>query len=100
MAQFSGGCNCGAVRFLSMGRPDRVGLFHCLEGRKNHGALFYAAAICPDAAVTVGREPKEDARRFFCATCGSSVFARSGDENERHLGAVDVPNQLTQSYES
>ena len=45
-------------------------------------------------------EPKEYAGRFFCATCGLSAFARSGDENERHLGAVDVPNQLTQSYES
>ena len=83
-----------------MGRPDRVGVFHCLEGRKHHGALFYAAAICPDAAVTVEREPNEDAGRFFCAICGSFVFARSGDENELHLGAVDVPNQLTRSYES
>lgn len=82
------------------GPPRRAGLFHSLEGRKHHGALFWAAAICPDAAVMAEGEPKEDARRFFCATCGSFVFARSGDENELHLGAVDVPNQPTQSYES
>lgn len=50
--------------------------------------------------MTVEREPNEDAGRFFCATCGSFVFARSVDENELHLGALDAPNQLTPSCES
>ena len=42
MQQFSGGCLCGDVRLVASGRPYRVGLCHCLDCRKHHGALFYA----------------------------------------------------------
>ena len=38
--------------------------------------------------------------RHFCPRCGSSVFARSGDEVEVHLGALDAPDQLMPTYES
>ena len=38
--------------------------------------------------------------RHFCPRCGSSVFARSGDEVELHLGALDAPDQLMPTYES
>ncbi len=40
------------------------------------------------------------AERYFCPTCGSPVFARTGDEIEIHLGCLDTPNQLRPSYES
>jgi len=53
MDRFEGGCLCGAVRFVAVGRPYRVGLCHCLDCRKNHGALFHASAIFPEEAVTV-----------------------------------------------
>jgi hypothetical protein len=39
------------------------------------------------------------AGRHFCPLCGSSVFARSGDEVEVHLGALDAPDQLIPTYE-
>ena len=32
--------------------------------------------------------------------CGSSVFARSGDEIELHLGALDEPDQFVPTYEA
>ena len=41
METFSGGCLCGDVRLVATGRPYRVGLCHCLDCRKHHGALFY-----------------------------------------------------------
>ena len=47
MARFTGGCRCGKVRFEARGRPYRVGICHCLDCRKHHGALFYAAAVFP-----------------------------------------------------
>ena len=100
MDGFSGGCLCGDVRLLATGRPDRVGLCHCLDCRKHHGALFYAAAIFPQAAVSVSGETREYAGRHFCPRCGSSVFARSGDEIEVHLGALDAPDQLMPTYEN
>ncbi|MFW9265590.1 GFA family protein [Pseudomonas sp. NR3] len=99
MERFTGGCLCGNVRLEASGRPYRVGLCHCLDCRKHHGALFFAAAVFPEDAVTVTGEPRDYAGRFFCPNCGSSLFARSGDEIEVHLGTLDTPDQLTPTYE-
>ncbi|MBB2494913.1 GFA family protein [Aquipseudomonas ullengensis] len=100
MERFTGGCLCGDVRLVATGRPYRVGLCHCLDCRKHHGALFHASAIFPEAAVTIEGETGNYAGRHFCPRCGSSVFSRTADEVEVHLGALDAPNQLIPTYES
>jgi hypothetical protein len=100
MERFEGGCLCGAVRLVATGRPYRVGLCHCLDCRKHHGSLFHASAIFPEAAVTIAGDARGYAGRFFCAICGSSVFARSGDEIEVNVGCLDMPDQLRPTYES
>jgi hypothetical protein len=97
--QVTGGCLCGAVRMTAAGAPRRVGICHCLDCRKHHGALFYAAAIFPSEAVSIEGETRGYAGRHFCPRCGSSVFATSGDEVEVHLGALDAPDQFTPTYE-
>ena len=99
MDRFTGGCLCGAVRLVASGKPDRVGVCHCLDCRKHHGALFYAAAIFPETAVAIEGETRAFKGRHFCPECGSSVFACTGDEVEVHLGSLDVPDQLTPTYE-
>ncbi|PRY25932.1 hypothetical protein CLV78_10122 [Aliiruegeria haliotis] len=99
MENLIGGCLCGRVRFTAFGAPDRVGLCHCLDCRKHHGALFYAAAIFPDAAVQVEGETRHYEGRHFCPHCGSSVFATTGAEVELHIGALDQPGQLVPTYE-
>lgn len=100
MDRVSGGCLCGDVRLVASGRPYRVGLCHCLDCRKHHGALFYAAAIYPEDAVSVEGITHEYQGRHFCPRCGSSVFGRSEDEVEVHLGALDAPDQLMPTYEN
>ena len=50
--------------------------------------------------MTIEGEPRDYAGRFFCPRCGSSVFARSADEIEVHLGSLDAPDQLMPTYES
>jgi hypothetical protein len=100
MDQVTGGCLCGDVRLVASGRPRRVGLCHCLDCRKHHGALFYAAAIFSQTAVTVTGDTREYRGRHFCPRCGSSVFARSEDEIEVHLGALDAPDQFVPAYEN
>jgi hypothetical protein len=100
MEALTGGCLCGDVRFRTRGAPYRVGLCHCLDCRKHHGALFFAAAIFPADAVTVEGATHHYDGRHFCPRCGSSVFSRSGDEVEAHLGALDAPDQLTPTYEN
>ncbi|MCB2135930.1 MAG: GFA family protein [Rhodobacteraceae bacterium] len=99
MDRFSGGCLCGAVRLIAKGQPYRVGICHCLDCRKHHGALFHASAIFPEGAVTVTGEVRAFAGRYFCPACGSPVFGRSGDEVEVNLGAFDAPDQFTPTYE-
>jgi hypothetical protein len=99
MDRFTGGCLCGNVRLLAKGRPYRVGICHCLDCRKHHGALFHASAIFPQDAVEIEGETRDWAGRFFCPCCGSSVFARTGDEIEVSLGSLDAPDQLKPTYE-
>lgn len=100
METFSGGCLCGAVRLVATGRPYRVGLCHCVDCRKHHGALFFAGAMFAREAVTISGETRDYAGRHFCPACGSSVFARNADETEVYLGSLDEPDQLVPSYES
>lgn len=97
--EVTGGCLCGQVRLVATGQPYRVGLCHCLDCRKHHGALFHASAIFPQAAVVITGETSDYAGRNFCPRCGSSVFGRSGDEVEVNLGSLDAPNQFMPTYE-
>jgi hypothetical protein len=99
MDRFTGGCLCGDIRIVATGRPYRVGICHCLDCRKHHGALFHASAVFPQEAVQVEGEPRHYAGRYFCRRCGSSVFSRSADEMELHLGSLDAIDQLVPTYE-
>ena len=97
--QTEGGCLCGRIRFVARGEPLRVGVCHCLDCRKHHGALFHASAIFPADAVEVSGAPESYEGRFFCPKCGSSVFSTSPGEVEVHLGALNEPNVFAPSYE-
>ena len=90
---------CGDIRLLATGAPKRVGVCHCLDCRKHHGALFHASAIFESGAVSITGTPQEFAGRYFCARCGSSVYSCSDDEIEVHLGTLDEPDQFEPSYE-
>lgn len=99
MHQVTGGCLCGAVRITATGKPYRVGVCHCMDCRKHHGALFHASAIFPETAVTVTGNPAEYQRRFFCSRCGSPVYAHFDDEIGVNLGALDAPDRFRPTYE-
>lgn len=99
-----GGCACGAVRFTTRGEPLRVGLCHCLTCRKAHASAFNAFAIFRADQVEISGEsaswqssPGYD--RHFCATCGSGVFGRDGEEIEVSLGSFDQPGLFEPQYE-
>lgn len=95
----TGGCLCGALRFTALGQPYRVGLCHCMDCRKNHGALFHASAIFPETAVTITGEARSFRDRSFCPTCGSPVFAHIEDEIGINLGCLDDPSVFRPTYE-
>ena len=99
MKRIEGGCLCGDVRIVASGDPYRIGLCHCIDCRKHHGALFHASAIFPEDSVTIEGTLSSYAGRQFCPRCGSSVCQRSGDEIELSLGALDAPDQFLPTYE-
>ena len=72
MDRFTGGCRCGNLRIAASGRPYRIGICHCLDCRKHHGALFHASAIFPQDAVTIEGDARDYDGRFFCPRCGST----------------------------
>ncbi len=100
MPQHTASCLCNAVRLTANGRPNRVGLCHCMDCRKHHGSLFWAGAIFPAEAVTVEGETRAWGGHHFCPRCGSSVFGQvDADEIEVNLGALDQIDQFTPTYE-
>ena len=99
MDRHTGSCRCGSVKVVASGRPYRVGICHCLDCRKHHGALFHASAIFPQDAVSIEGETRDYEGRHFCPRCGSPVFGRSGDEVEVNLGSLDDTDQFVPTYE-
>jgi hypothetical protein len=99
MQNITGGCLCEKVQISVAGKPLRVGICHCLDCRKHHGALFHASAIFPQNAVTTTGDLSEFQGRHFCSTCGSSVFSTSESEIEVHLGVLDKIDQFIPTYE-
>lgn len=99
MNHYIGGCLCGSIRLEASGPPYRVGICHCMDCRKHHGALFHASAIFPADAVTITGNTQSYNGRHFCPQCGSSVFGISADEIEVNLGSLDNPDQFIPSYE-
>lgn len=94
MDRVTGGCSCGKVRLVATGRPDRIGLCHCLDCRTHHGAPFHASAIFPKDAAAITGQTRACRDRHFCP----EVFDRSGDEIEGNLGSLDAPDQFAPGY--
>ena len=86
MTAFTGGCLCGAVRLRATGQPYRVGLCHCLDCRKHHGALFYAAAIFPQDAVAIEGETMRQVTWVVIEEVKSGHWALGG----KPLSTADV----------
>jgi hypothetical protein len=99
-SRYPGGCLCGAVRLTVKAAPYRVGICHCLDCRKHHGAVFHTFAAFPADAVEIAGVTAAYRNRHFCPACGSSLFGRSGDEIEVHVGCLDAPNQMRPTYEN
>lgn len=102
----TGGCQCGKVRYVITGRPDRVHLCHCRMCQKALGNVF--AALAPirkaDLSWTSGA-PKEypssdAASRGFCSDCGTPLTFRRHDSDWINvtIGSLDVPNDVPPTF--
>jgi hypothetical protein len=93
----SGGCQCGAVRFLIEGEPGRASLCHCRMCQKAFGAFYGPLIEAPNLKWTRGA-PKyfrssNRVRRGFCADCGTPLtFEPDGGPVDVAIGALDDPS--------
>lgn len=95
-----GQCLCGSFRFSVTGPLENVRLCHCDFCRRGNGSAYSANcrvlaerfAMVHDAGTLRHFENTPGAKRFFCGTCGSPVFARvDGDPDHIRirLGTLD-----------
>lgn len=101
----SGGCACGALRFVAHGEASRVGLCHCLTCQKAHGAPYLAFAVFSRAAVDLlgvdmGWESSAGYQRLFCPACGSRFANLTGEEIELPVASFDDGSGLDPQYEN
>lgn len=101
----SGGCACGALRFIARGDASRVGLCHCLVCQKAHGAPYLAFAVFPRAAISLsgpyaGWESSTDYYRLYCPSCGSRFANLVGDEVELPVASFAEASDLVPQYEN
>ncbi len=104
-ARATGRCLCGAVRFDLQGPLRDVLLCHCVECRRWSGHVFAATAVRREQLVLrqssalrwiASPESESEARRGFCAECGSSLFwdAPANDTVSVAAGSLDEPTRL------
>ncbi|PWV98746.1 hypothetical protein DFR52_10435 [Hoeflea marina] len=96
----SGGCQCGAVRFLVSGRIGEASICHCRMCQKAFGG-HYAPLVSTRGAELVWTrgEPKRFASsnfvlRGFCADCGTPLTYEAPDGVALATGAFDEPERL------
>jgi hypothetical protein len=99
---YSGGCQCGAVRYRIDGPLGKAGICHCRMCQKAFGN-FGAALVSVDASHVVWTRGRPSAFRSspvvvrgFCAKCGTPLFMREdGDPTiEMAIGTLDNPNAI------
>ena len=87
-----GGCQCGAVRYVTKGEPVVVAVCHCSTCRRANGAPVVAWAMFKKGQVQfTSGEPKkfvasESVKRGFCAECGTPISF----EAEYLPGFIDI----------
>jgi hypothetical protein len=86
MPDITGGCLCGAVRYVISAEPipDRQFLCHCVDCQKHTGTAFVSGIAFPadsvvvDGAMTTytqrGGQSGEPMNRRFCTRCGSPIM--------------------------
>jgi len=104
-AGFTGGCQCGAVRYRLDAEPTGVTICHCRMCQKASGGPFMAfgGVRLSDFVVTSGAiatfSSSDIAERGFCGQCGTPLTYRGlgRDRISVSLGSLDDPGAVEPS---
>lgn len=99
---WTGGCQCGAVRFALSEAPGNACICHCRMCQKQFGSFFGAFADVPNASFRLTRgEPawfqsSDEALRGFCRDCGTPLLYRylSTPRTAIAIGALDRHSEV------
>jgi hypothetical protein len=102
-APFTGGCQCGQVRYDCYAEPILMGNCHCRDCQRATGTAFAAGILVPRDAVTVTGDVKyyevtgdsgQTIARGFCPNCGSRLFGKRAmaDFLSIMAGSLDDPS--------
>jgi hypothetical protein len=100
-SSYTGGCQCGAVRFRVRGKLGTASICHCRMCQKAFGG-FYAPLVgvgeASDVTWTRGApkwfQSSNAARRGFCAECGTLLTYEAPDGLALAIGAFDEPARV------
>jgi len=98
----TGGCQCGAIRFVLTALPVKVSICHCRMCQKASGAPFasFADVEKSDFAWSRGKpasfKSSTIAERDFCPQCGTPLSFRhiDGPRIEIMTGTFDRPDRV------
>ena len=96
---WSGGCQCGAVRYRFTAKPGGAHVCHCRMCQKAFGGFYAPLVGGPRDTFAVTRgdialfRSSDQAERGFCRDCGTPLtFAYSnGDWMSVAIGSLDAP---------
>ena len=97
---YSGGCQCGKVRFRVEGALGDASICHCRMCQKASGNFYQPLVSVRGAKLSWTRgQPKyfqssNHARRGFCADCGTPLCYEAPDGVGLAIGAFDDPAQI------
>lgn len=97
---YTGGCQCGAVRFRVEGALGRASVCHCRMCQKATGGFYAPLVSIRDARLewTRGAPGRFDSSnlvaRGFCAGCGTPLTYEAPDGVALMIGAFDHPEEI------
>jgi hypothetical protein len=102
MLTYSGGCQCGAIRFSTTELLDNAHICHCRMCQKAVGNFFAALVSSPKEKLTWTRgtparfKSTGNVERGFCGHCGTPLFFDPIKSQDIGLciGALDRPQDV------
>ncbi len=97
---YSGGCQCGAVRFHIEGALGEASVCHCRMCQKASGNFMLPLVSVREARLSwIRKEPKRfqssnHVRRGFCAECGTPLTYEAPDGMAVAIAAFDHPDKI------
>lgn len=97
---YSGGCQCGAVRFHVEGALGDASVCHCRMCQKAAGNFYLPLVAVGEAKLSWTRgSPKRfqssnAAKRGFCDECGTPLTYEAPDGIALAIGAFDHPEEI------